>query len=253
MGASSSRGMSATQLVADSYGAEGPLTPSDWHAESQETLENATNSFAQSQQARDISESKQRDVELATQKFNEISSEALRKKVLIVEAMRWVAVPIGKNIDSEIEDMARTVRTTVASLLCMLATQVQWLIASLQVKLLLDTLDKDQNPYQATVTCVRLRAQRPARDQVEDEADECLNQQLVSLEIDATERLRRAVSELEQMKLRMRAMQAAMDDDTATKGRLTEVDVRCLDLKSGRDASAFWSDTDIGVRTTPCI
>jgi len=223
LGASSSRGMSATQLVADSYGAEGPLTPSDWHAESQETLENATNSFAQSQQARDISESKQRDVELATQKFNEISSEALRKKVLVVEAMRWVAVPIGKNIDSEIEDMART------------------------VKLLLDTLEKDQNPYQATVTCVRLRAQRPARDQVEDEADECLNQQLVSLEIDATERLRRAVSELEQMKLRMRAMQAAMDDDTATKGRLTEVDVRCLDLKSGRDASAFWSDTDIGV------
>ena len=88
----------------------------------------------------------------------------------------------------------------------MLATQVRWLTAFLQVKLLLDTLEKDQNPYQATVTCVRLRAQRPARDQVEDEADECLNQQLVSLEIDATERLRRAVSELEQMKLRMRAM-----------------------------------------------
>jgi|ERR1711865_361993 len=217
-------GMSATQLATtDTYRSEAPLTPSDWHAESQETLENATNSFAQAQQARDISESKQRDVDLATQKFQQISSEALRKKVLIIEAMRWVAVPIAKTIDSEIDDMGRT------------------------VKQLIDVLAKNEGPYQATVTCVQLRGQRPARDQVEDEADECLNQQLVSLECDALERLKRAVSELDQMKLRMKAMQAAMDDDVTSKGQLTEVDVRCLDLQSGREASDFWNEIESGV------
>ena len=112
-GLSASRGsMTATQQFDPAERTE-PLTPSDWHADSQETLETATNSFAQSQQARDIAESKQRDVELATRRFYESSSDALREKVLVVEALRWVAIPIGKNIDNEIEEMARTVPVPV--------------------------------------------------------------------------------------------------------------------------------------------
>jgi len=208
-----------TQRIEETI-ATAPLTPSDWHAESQETLEIATNSFAQSIQARDIAESKQRDVELATLRFYESSTEALRQKVVIVEAMRWVAIPIGKNIDSEIDEMART------------------------VKKIQEVLRERESPYQATLTCMQLRAQRPIKDRVEDEADECLQQQLVSLEIDATERLRRAILELEQMSERMRAMHQSMEDDVNSKGRLVEVDVRCLDLQHGRAGSDKWVEIE---------
>ena len=58
----------------------------------------------------DLSESKQRDVMLATQAFYANSNTALRKKVTILEAIRWVAQPIEKNCEDEIEEIERSIR-----------------------------------------------------------------------------------------------------------------------------------------------
>eukprot|EP00658_Telonema_sp_P-2_P024202 TRINITY_DN19719_c0_g1_i3.p1 TRINITY_DN19719_c0_g1~~TRINITY_DN19719_c0_g1_i3.p1 ORF type:complete len:503 (+),score=160.89 TRINITY_DN19719_c0_g1_i3:133-1641(+) len=176
-----------------------------------------------SMHARDMAASKQRDVELATCKFYQSSTEALRQKVLVMEAIRWVGIPIAKSIDHELLDINRTIN------------KIQ------------EVLKERESPYQATLTCIQLRAQRPARDKVEDEADECLEQQLVSLEIDATERLRRAITELEHMSNKMAAMQDSMEDDVNSKGRLVEVDVRCLDLQHGRPGSDQWNELDCAV------
>jgi len=44
---------------------------------------------------------------------------------------------------------------------------------------------------------------------------------------------------------RMNAMKQAMEDDVATKGKLTEIDVRCIDFIRGRPGDATFNDKEI--------
>lgn len=151
--------------------------------------------------------------------------------------MRWVVIPIGKNIDLEIDEMARTV----------MASSIMWLAcvrskrsrtpsksARARAKLLLHARGCGRNGLSGA-------GSRTMR------ARECLQQQLMSLETHATERLRRDILELGQMSGGMCAMQQSTEEDVNSTGRLVGVDVRCLDLQHGRAGSNKWLEIDYGM------
>ena len=98
---------------------------------------------------------------------------------------------------------------------------------------------------EATDACLALRSQRPESDQVVDEVQDCLLQLKEVLELDAGERLRKAKVELNMMVERMEAMKQAMEDDIALKGKLTEIDVRCIDLTAGRNPDGTFTQGDV--------
>jgi len=158
---------------------------------------------------------------LATQAFYANSNTALRKKVTILEVIRWLATPIEKNAEAEIENVERSVADIDEALK--------------------STLD----PLAATDASLTLRGQRPESDNVEDEVQDALTLLKEVLEKDCLERLRKARAELLLMVERMNAMKQAMEDDIAIKGKLSEIDVRCIDFIRGRRVDDTFNDREI--------
>lgn len=216
-GLDSTKQLTTTQAVTPSPS----RTPSEWHAEAQELLENTMLTHKRAARAIDLSESKQRDVLLATQAFYANSNTALRKKVGILEAIRWVATPIEKNAENEMEEVGRTIIKIDAA------------------------LSQGKDPIDATDACLALRSQRPASDNVEDEVQDALIQLKECLELDSMDRLKKARAELLQMVERMEAMKQAMQDDIAMKGKLTEIDVRCIDFIRGRQPDDTFNENEV--------
>jgi len=90
----------------------------------------------------------------------------------------------------------------------------------------------------ATEACLTLRSQRPPQEVIEDEVQDALMQLKEVLQVSSMERLHKAKQELVLMIERMNGMKQAMEDDVAMKGKLTEIDVRCIDLARGRIAES---------------
>ena len=70
---------------------------------------------------------------------------ALRKKVSILEAIRWVAAPIEKNCEFEVENIERSIRCID------------------------DVREESDDPMKAVDACLLMRSQRPDAEQIEDE------------------------------------------------------------------------------------
>jgi len=196
-------------------------TPSEWHAEAQELLENTVLTHKRAARAIDLSESTQRDVLLATEAFYANSNTALRRKVTILDAIRWTATPIDKACETEQEHIARA------------------------IGLIDRAIAEAQDPRAATNASLQLREQRPVSDNVEDEVQDALIQLKEVIEMDSLNRLRKAREELVQMSERMDGMKQAMEDDIALKGKLTEIDVRCIDYIRGRQPDGTFNDREV--------
>ena len=65
------------------------------------------------------------------------------------------------------------------------------------------------------------------------------------LQVSSMGRLHKAKEELLMMIERMNAMKQAMQDDVAMKGKLTEIDVRCIDLTRGRRAESSMNERSV--------